>query len=93
MSKVDKILERWLQNTPTDEPKDRVIAIIDRFFPGQWKQEKSSHVVIQDSRLIGIPSYGPAGDFDIPVKGGQRVKGYYLKKLAQTIKLLGDMEK
>ena len=93
MSKVDKILGKWLQNTPTDVPKNKVLAIIDRFFPGQWKQEKSSHIVIQDNRLIGIPGYGPEGDFDIPVKGGQRVKGYYLKNLVRTIKLLENMEK
>lgn len=92
MSKVEKILKRWLTNTPKDAPKDKVIGLIKRFFPGQYKQESGSHIVIQDDRLIGIGGYGPEGDFDIPIKGGQKVKGWYLKKLAQTIKLLGEME-
>ena len=92
MSKVDKKLERWLQNTPTDAPKDSVLAIIERFFPDQWKKEGSSHVVIQDDRLIGIPNYGPAGDFTVVIKGGQKVIGPYLKRLAQTIVLLREEE-
>lgn len=92
MSKVDKKLKRWLQNTPTDAPKDSVLAIIERFFPDQWKEEGSSHVLIQDDRLIGIPDYGPAGDFTVVIKGGQRVMAPYLKRLAQTIVLLREEE-
>ena len=92
MSKVDKTLKKWLTNTPKDVPKDRVIALIKRFFPGQYRQEGGSHIVIQDDRLIGIHGYGLEGDFDIPTKGGQKVKGFYLKKLAHTIKLLGEMK-
>jgi len=61
-------------------------------FPGQYELKSGSHIVIQDERLIGVHGYGPNGDFDILVKGGQRVKGYYLKKLAQTIKLLEEIE-
>jgi len=65
---------------------------ITRFFPGQYEQKSGAHIVIQDDRLKGIPGYGPEGDFDIPFKGGQRIKGFYLKRLARTIKLLEEME-
>lgn len=92
MSRADKKLGKWLNNPPTDAPKAEVLAIIRRFFPGQYEQKSGSHIVIQDDRLIGIPDYGPRGDFDIPIKGGQRVKGYYLKKLALTIKLLEEIK-
>jgi len=90
MAKVDKILDRWLNNTPTDEPIERVIAILNRFFPDQYEHKRGSHIVVRDERLIGIQGYGPDGDFDIPVKGGKRVKGWYLKKLAYTIEFLRE---
>lgn len=92
MTKVDKTLERWLKNPPKEVPKERVLAIIERFFPGQHETKRGSHIVIRDKRLVGIGDYGPDGSFDIPVKGGQKVKGFYLKRLAGTIKLLEEME-
>ena len=92
MSRADKKLKRWFNNPPKDVPKEEVLAIVKRFFPGQHKQKSGSHIVIQDDRLIGIPGYGPEGDFDIPIKGGQRVKGFYLKRLASTIKLLEEIK-
>lgn len=91
MAKVDKILNKWLNNTPTHEPLDKVKAIIERFFCGQHSQPSGSHIVIQDDRLIGIHDYGPAGDFTVCVIGGQRVKGRYLRRLALTIRLLEDL--
>jgi hypothetical protein len=93
MSQVNKTLNKWRKNPPTDAPKDEVLAIIKRFFAGQYRQTSGSHVVIQDDRLIGIDGYGPAGDFDVPIKGGQRVKGVYLRKLALTIELLEETER
>lgn len=93
MSRVEKILEKWLNDPPVEVPKEGVLAMIKRFFPGQYEQGSGSHIVIRDDRLIDIPNYGPAGDFDVVIKGGQKVKGFYLRKLAQTIKLLEDIEK
>lgn len=92
MSKVDKLLDKWLNNTPTDAPVNSVIAMIDRFFPDQWEQKGSSHIIVWDKKLIGVPEYGPKGDFAIPVKGGQKVKKFYLKRLSSTIKLLEEIE-
>lgn len=92
MAKVDKLLGNWRNNPPTDVPKEKVLAVLERFFPGQWEKKKGSHIVIQDDRLIGVYDYGPAGDFDMPIKGGKKVKGVYLKKLAQTIELLKELE-
>ena len=93
MAKVDKTLDKWLNNTPTDEPLKKVKAIIERFFSGQHSQDSSSHIVRQDDSLKGIPEYGPAGDFTVCVKGGQKVKGRYLKRLALTIELLEELKK
>ena len=46
MSKVDKKLDKWLNNTPTDEPIKKVMPIIEMFFDGQYSQSSSSHIVI-----------------------------------------------
>lgn len=92
MSKIDKKLEKWLHNAPTDAPKEGVLAFLDRFFPGQYEQKRGSHIVIQDDRLKLFPEYGPNGEFDIVITRGQTVKGYYLKRLAQTIKLLEEIK-
>jgi hypothetical protein len=92
MSKHEKKLKKWLENTPTDAPKEEVVAVLDRCFSGQWRFVRGSHIVVQDDRLASHPDYGPEGDFDIPVKGGQKVKGVYLRRLAQTIQLLEEIE-
>ena len=92
MTRVEKKLDRWIDNTPKDAPKDEVLSMLDRFFPDRYEMKSGSHIVVRDSRLKGIPDYGPDGDFDIPVQGGQRVKGFYLKKLAQAIRFLQEIE-
>ena len=92
MAKVTKILVRWLNNTPTDARIDKVISILDRYFPGKYEQNSTSHIVVTDERLKGVPNCGPDGDFSIPVKGGQKVKGFYLKRLAGMIEFLNSME-
>lgn len=92
MSRVDKKIEKWLKNTPIDEPVDSVKAIIERFFSGQYTHSGSSHIVIQDDRLKGIQNYGPAGDFTVCVSKGKRVKGRYLYRLALTIRLLEELK-
>jgi len=91
MTKVDKTLEKWLNNTPKDAPKERVVAIIKRFFSGQYEQRSGAHIVIQDDRLKGYPDCGPAGDFTVAITGGQKVKGHYLQRLAQIIRFLEEL--
>lgn len=95
MSKVDKRLNKWLDNTPVDAPVSEVIGILDRFFDGLYSNPKggSSHYVVRDERLKAFPDlYGHNGEFTVPVKGGQKVKGVYLKRLSQTIKLIKELE-
>jgi hypothetical protein len=92
MTKADKKFNRWLHNTPTDAPIDTVVAFIKRHFGNNWRWENSSHIVVEDARLIGDILTGPAGDFSVPVKGGQKVKGIYLKRLATLANSLKDIE-
>jgi len=90
MATVDKKLDKWLNNTPKDEPKERVLAMLKRFFPDNYEEKRGSHIVVKDERLIGVHGFGPEGDFDIPVSGGQRVKGWYLKQLAYAIEIIRE---
>jgi len=85
---VEKKLKKWRKDAPKYEPKNSGSAILDRFFPGQYEKKSGSHIFVQDGILKGIPDYGPDGDFSIVIKEGQKVKGYYLSKLAETIYLL-----
>ena len=92
MTRVDKKLDRWIADTPKDIPKREVLSMLERFFPDHYQMKSGSHIVVRDDRLKGSLDYGPDWDFDIPVKGGQKVKGFYAKKLAQAIRYLEEME-
>ncbi len=88
-----KRIQSWLENTPRDAPFDEVEAILKRYFPGHCLKKSGSHIVVTDDRLIGFRGFGPVGDFTVPVKSGQRVKGYYLKRLAQAINMIKELER
>ncbi len=90
MSKAEKRLKKWKNNTPKQVPRHEVEAMLDRYFPGEWEFKSGSHIVVTNEDLKGVEDYGPDGDFDIPIKGGQQVKGVYLKKLVYTIDLLKE---
>jgi hypothetical protein len=92
MGKADKRLRNWLENAPTDAPVDQVRSVLKRYFPQGHKEKPGSHIVAWDQSLIGREGFGPTGDFTIPVKGGQRVKGYYLERLARAIKIIAETE-
>ena len=92
MSKIDKSIYKWLTNTPTDCPVNRVMAVLKRYFDGKFDQKGSSHIIIRDDRLAGLEEYGPRGHVAIPVKNGQTVKGVYLKKLAVAVNLVRSLE-
>ncbi len=91
MTRRDKILSSWEHKPPTDTSVEQVLGVLDYYFSKQY-EFKGSHIVIQHPRLKEYPKdYGPAGNFVVVVKGGQRVKGVYLKKLASTISFLKDL--
>lgn len=93
MTKADKVLSRWLNNPPKDERIDKVKAFLDRHFGENWRWEGGSHIIAADERLIDHDLTGPAGDFSVPVKGGQKVKGRYLKRLAILANYLKEIER
>ncbi len=92
MGRAEKRLQKWLDNPPKDAPVDEVRAVLDRHFHGKIRSASGSHIVVADERLAHYSGFEPFGEFAIPVKGGQRVKGYYLQRLARAVKIAEELE-
>jgi len=92
LSKREKLLRKWLNNPPKEVKKDEVLAVLDYYFSGKYENKPGSHIVITDDRLKDDPRCGPMCDFTVPIKGGQKVKGFYIKRLAEILKYLGEIE-
>lgn len=92
MSKADKKIEKWLNNTPTEDRIEAVEAALERHLPGQYEKKSGSHIIVKHEILKGLDEFGPLGELSIPVKSGQKVKGVYLKKLAVLLTLIKEMD-
>ncbi len=92
MSRRERKIQSWLENPPTDAPVDEVEAVVKYYFPqSRLPNRRGSHnIVIEDDRLKGFGDFGPLGQLQIPVKGGQKVKGVYLQKLAEAIEVITE---
>lgn len=86
-----KILDRWLRSK-SDEAKDVVMALLVRYFGSSAvKYHAGSHQLrIKCPDLDGQPGFGIGGYLSIPVDHGQRVKNYYLKRIARAIDRLKE---
>lgn len=87
MARQRKILKKWLAGQK-EERIETVKAIVSRFFE-RHEFKRGSHIIVCDSRLAGKEGYGPQGILTVPVKGGQKVKGYYLKKIVRALEEIG----
>ena len=88
MSKVKKILKHW-ESKPKLVEKEEVISILKRFgFNLDFK--RGSHIIVSHSRLINRSGFGQDGEFTLPIKGGKKVKGYYLKNILEAISILEE---
>ena len=92
MSQREKLLERWLNNTPKDAPVEEVKGVVNYYFSeSKVEGRRGSHnIVVRDRRLRNRGEFGPLGRFEIPVKGGQRVKGVYLAMLAKAVEIVNE---
>jgi|WetSurMetagenome_2_1015567.scaffolds.fasta_scaffold02398_13 hypothetical protein len=90
MGKAEKRLKSWSQNTPPDAPVGEVKAVLKRYFPGKYEEKAGSHIVVRHEKLKGCQEFGINGEFTIPVKSGQKVKGWYLKRLVRAIELVEE---
>jgi hypothetical protein len=91
MARREKLVQKWLNDPPTDAPIDEVDAVLRYFFRGKILKKSGSHRVIRDARLKGFSGFEPYGEFAISVTGGQRVKGYLLHQLAQAIMIIEEI--
>ncbi|MBD3378514.1 addiction module toxin, HicA family [candidate division KSB1 bacterium] len=90
MSRIEKILKSW-QQRPVSVPKNQVLSVLDRY--GFDIEKKSgSHIIVRHSGLINKSGFGINGEFTIPVKGGQSVKGFYLKRILEAIAILEEVK-
>jgi|GEM_PF-802705 len=93
MGKAKKLFDEWGKNVPAEARKQDIITFLNAYFPGMWDQKGSSHIVIRCDKLKVSPDYQPYGELTIPVKGGQKVKGIYIKKLFNAANLLEGLKK
>ncbi|MBD3386512.1 addiction module toxin, HicA family [candidate division KSB1 bacterium] len=88
MSKVEKILKKW-QHKPVSVPKQQVLSIVERY-GFEIENKPGSHIIVRHPSLIKKDHFGPNGEFTIPVKGGQIVKGIYLKTILKAIAIIEE---
>lgn len=89
------LIEKWLSATPADESVDTVKVVLTRVFGNDaiCKGTGDSHQLrIKHPALKEMPGFGPFGHLSIPVSKGQRVKGYYLKRIAQAAKRIEESD-
>jgi hypothetical protein len=92
MGQREKLVQAWLNNPPKDAPIHEVEAILKYYFKGKLRTKTGSHRVVRDERLANSAGFEPFGQFSIPIKGGQRVKGRYLQDLARAIQIIETIE-
>ena len=78
MSKIDKTLEKWKNKIPRLEVKEKVFNLLKRY-GFNFENSSGSHFTYSHEALKGHPDFGENGEFTIVVKGGQKVKGFYVK--------------
>jgi hypothetical protein len=86
MSKIEKRLEKW-KTVKQPVPKEQVITVLERLFPGNYEFKGGSHIVVKHPSLRGLPGF-PEGRFNIAVWKGRKVKRWYLKDLIKVIEYL-----
>ena len=89
-----RTIEKWLNATPSDESADVVErALVTYFGSESVKKTSGSHQFrIKHPALADLPGFGIGGYLSIPVTGGKRVKGYYLKRIAQAVRRMEEAE-
>ncbi len=90
MGKPEKFLKKWRENKPKEVRFQEVKTVLDAYFPNMWEQKSGSHIVVRHEALIGIPPFGLKGEFTVAKKGGQHVKGFYLKSILKAIEIIEE---
>lgn len=89
MSKIEKTLQKW-KNAKQPARREEVIAVLERYFPGDFEHKKGSHIIVRHPLLKALPDHGPKGEFSISVRSGQKVIPHYLRMLARIIEYVEE---
>jgi len=88
VSKIEKVLEHW-RRRPPEVRRDEVLSVL-KHCGFEVDTKRGSHILVRHSKLIGRSGYDALGGFIFPGKGGQRVKGAYLKDILQAIDIITE---
>ena len=88
MSKLNKILADWEINRPREVLRAKVETVLNEYFPGEWRLDGGSHIVIRSKVLKKYKKYQPYGEVTVPLKSGRHVKWFYIKDILQAIEFL-----
>ena len=91
MGKVQKLFEKWADNVPKEARVQDVKTFLDHFFPDMTDQDRTSHIVVRCEVLKAFQEYQPYGEISVPVKGGKKVKGFYIKRLIKAVHLIEEL--
>jgi hypothetical protein len=91
MGKAQKLFDQWADNIPREARLQDVKTFLNYYFSDMWKQQKSSHIVVRCEALKNISDYKPYGEISVPVKDGQKVKGFYIKRLVKAVRDLSEI--
>ena len=87
------LIEKWLTSTPGDE----AVGVVRRVLVHKFGKDAlcpntgdSHQLRIKDPALADMPGFQPYGHLSIPVYRGQRVRGRYLRLIAQAIERLEE---
>lgn len=92
MGKAEKLLEKWGKDVPKEARLQEVKTFLNYFFPDMWDQDRTSHIVVRCDALRAFPDYQPYGEISVPVKGGKKVRGVYVKALIRAVLLIQELE-
>ncbi|MCX6343759.1 MAG: hypothetical protein NT018_01635 [Armatimonadetes bacterium] len=90
----EELVEKWLRGTP-DDAADKVKRVLIKYFGDNFEDKHSggSHQYrVKHPALANLSGFGIGGHLSIPVKNGTKVKGCYLKRIAQAIKYLEEAQ-
>jgi hypothetical protein len=91
MSKADEILKSWETRRPVEVRIGDVEIVLEKYFPGEWVWQKSSHIVVT-SKILAIHPQFRMGIMSVPTVSGRTVKSFYINNIIKAIEFIKQYE-
>ena len=88
MSKIEKTLDKW-SNRPTEVNKNEVESVLIKY-EFTIDKKRGSHWIASHPSLVNKQDFGSLGELCIAIKGGQKVKGVYIKTILEAISIIEE---